>query len=785
MTARNAFEVEMIDGGAFDPDAPLQFPRRDFLKLFGSGLLIGLAPAPVLAQEAGRRFGEHELPKDIGAWLHIGADNRVTVFTGKVEVGQNIRTSLAQQVAEELRVPFNSITMVMGDTARTPWDMGTFGSRTTPTMGPELRTMAVAARETLVQMAADQWHTSPAALHAADAKVTDSAASRSATYGELTAGKEILKVVSGDPALTAATQWKVAGAPVPKADIRNFVTGRHTFPSDVARPGLLHGAIVRPAGFHATLQSLDASAVQKIPGVQIVHDGDFVGVVAPDYVTAHSAADAVKANWNVPQQPSNAELFAILKKGGNHESDNEPPDRGPEHRTGNIDQALAQAAIKLDQEYTVQYIQHAPLEPRAAVAEWDGLNPTGPRLTVWTGTQRPFAVRDQLAEAFNLKPEQVRVIQPDMGSGYGGKHTGEAAVEAARLAKAAGKPVKLLWTRRDEFTWAYFRPAGVIGIRAGITRGGKLTAWEHHNYNSGGAALGTPYDVPNQLVQYHPADSPLRQGSYRSLAAAANNFARESHIDALAHAAKMDPLEFRLRNLSNPRMRAVLQAAAEKFHWVPQVSSLRPGNGGISGDSENSENDGVPQVSSLRPGTNGSGENNWVPPVSSLRPGTNGSGGNDGVSQVSSLRPGTGYGIACGTDKGGYVATCAEISIDPATKKMHVVRVTQAWESGAVINPEGLRNQQAGAIVQGLGGALFEQILFADGKILNPLFSQYRVPRFKDAPQIEVVLVDRKDLPSAGAGEIGLIGIAPAVANAYAAATGTRLHQLPLAPNQS
>ena len=738
MTARNAFEVEMIDGGAFAPDAPLQFPRRDFLKLFGSGLVIGLAPAPVLGQEGGR-FGGHELPKNVSAWLHIGTDNRVTVFTGKVEVGQNIRTSLSQQVAEELRVPFDSIAMVMGDTARTPWDMGTFGSRTTPTMGPELRTMAAAARETLVQIAADQWHTSPATLQAADAKVTDPAASRSATYGELTAGKEILKVVSGDPALTPAAQWKVAGTPVRKADIRDFVTGRHVFPSDVARPGLLHGAIVRPAGFHATLQSLDASAAQKIPGVQVVHDGDFVGIVAPDYATAHSAADAVKANWNVPPQPSNAELFSILKKGAGRESDNEPPDRGPEHRTGNVDQALAQAAIKLDQEYTVQYIQHAPLEPRAAVAEWNG-----PSLTVWTGTQRPFAVRDQLAEAFNLKPEQVRVIQPDMGSGYGGKHTGEAAVEAARLAKAAGKPVKLLWTRRDEFTWAYFRPAGVIDIRAGIAHDCKLTAWEHHNYNSGGAALGTPYDVPNQLVQYHPADSPLRQGSYRSLAAAANNFARESHMDALAHAAKMDPLEFRLRNLSNPRMRAVLQAAAEKFHWVPQVSSLRPGTGANSGDSRK-----------------------------------------DGVPHVSSLRPGTGYGIACGTDKGGYVATCAEISIDPETKKIHVVRVTQAWESGAVINPEGLRNQQAGAIVQGLGGALFEQIFFADGKILNPLFSQYRVPRFKDAPQIEVVLVDRKDLPSAGAGEIGLIGIAPAVANAYAAATGTRLHQLPLVPDHS
>ena len=750
MTARNAYEVEMIEGGAFDP-LNIQFGRRDFLKIFGSGLLIALAPTPDWAQESGGRFGGHELPTNVSAWLHIAADNRVTVFTGKVEVGQNIRTSLAQQVAEELRTPFDSITMVMGDTARTPWDMGTFGSMTTPRMGPELRKMSVAARQTLVLIAAERWHVEASTLHAADGKVTDPVHSRSLTYGELTDGKDIVKVVHGEEPLTPAAEWKIAGKPVLKTGIRDFVTGKHVFPSDITRPGMLFGAIVRPSGFHATLASLDTSAAEKLPGVQIIHDGDFIGVVAPDYYTAETAAAAVKAKWNVPPQPSNADLFAILKKGGGEESD-----RGPEHQTGSVSQALAGAPIKLDQEYTVQYIQHAPLEPRAAVAEWDG-----DHLTVWTGTQRPFGVKDQLVEAFSLQPDQVRVIQPDMGSGYGGKHTGECAIEAARLAKAAGKPVKLIWTRREEFTWAYFRPAGVIDIRAGITADGKLTAWEHHNYNSGGAALGTPYDVPNQLVQYHPADSPLRQGSYRSLAAAANNFARESHMDALAHMAKLDPLEFRLKNLSNPRMRAVLQAAAEKFNWAPAVSTLRSG---ISG---------APPVSTFRPGISG------VPQVSTLRPGIS------GVPPVSTLRPGIGHGIACGTDKGGYVATCAEIAIDQTTKKLRIVRVTQAWECGAIINPDGVRNQQEGAIVQAIGGALFEQILFANGQILNPYFAQYRVPRFSDAPKIEIVILDRKDLPPAGAGEIGLIGLAPAVANAYFAATGIRLHEMPLAPKQS
>ncbi len=709
MAARNACEVEMLEGGAFDSLAPLQFPRRDFLKFFGSGLLVAFAPSAASSQESGGRFifRGHELPKNISAWLHIAVDNSITVFTGKVEVGQNIRTSLAQQVAEELRAPFASISMVMGDTALTPWDMGTFGSRTTPTMGPELRTMAAAARQLLIATAARRWHIDAATLQAVNGVITSAAGSRSATYGEITQGNDLVQVVSGDPALTPATNWQIAGTPVPKADIRKFVTGRHIYPSDVARPGMMHGAVVRPSGYNATLESLDTSAAEKISGVQVVHDGDFIGIVAPDYSTARSAASAVKSNWNVPVQPANADLFAILKKGSG-----EAPSRGPDKQTGDVAQALARAPIKHDQEYTVQYIQHAPLEPRAAVAEWQGGN-----LTVWTGTQRPFGVKDQLVEAFSLNPEQVHVIQPDMGSGYGGKHTGEAAIEAARLAKAAGRPVKLIWTREEEFTWAYFRPAGVIQIRAGAEADGKLTAWEHHNYNSGGAALGTPYDVANQLIQYHPADSPLRQGSYRSLAAAANNFARESHMDSLAHAANLDPLEFRLRNLSNPRMRAVLQAAAEKIRWSAAKSTSERG-----------------------------------------------------------------CGIACGTDKGGYVATGAEIAVDHATKKLHVVQVIQAWESGAVINPDGLRNQQMGAVVQAIGGALFEQILFAKGKILNPFFAEYRVPRFKDAPQIEVVLLDRKDIAPAGAGEIGLIGLAPAVANAYYAATGTRINRMPMAP---
>ena len=690
---------------AFNPHSPVN--RRDFLKLLGGGVLVCLTPG-LSSQESGRT-NRHELPTDISSWIHIDADGHVKVFTGKVEVGQNIRTSLAQAVAEELRVPLDSITMIMGDTDLVPWDMGTFGSRTTPTMAPQLRNMAVAGRELLVEMAAQRWNTDPSRLIADSGKIRTPDGARSVTYGELTRGENLVKSVAGDPPLTPATEWKIAGTPAPKVNGRDFVTGKHMFPSDIVRPGMVFGAVLRPEGFNAKLDSIDASAAEKIPGVKVVRDGDFTAVVAPDEFTAHQAVDAIRAKWTVPAQQGNQGLFEYLK----NNPDGEP--EGTKLNSGWNAQAWDTAEVKVESRYTVEYIAHTPLEPRAAVAEW-----SNGKLTVWTGTQRPFGVHEELMQAFQLSPEKVRVIQPDMGSGYGGKHTGEAAIEAARLAKASGKPVKVVWTRKEEFTWAYLRPAGLIEIKSGAHRDGTLISWEYHNYNSGPAAIGTPYDVHNQLIQFHPAKSPLRQGSYRGLAATANHFARESHMDEMAHALNMDPLEFRLKNISdtgNPRLKAVLRAAANKFGCGSAKSS-----------------------------------------------------------------PDRGYGIACGTDKGGFVATCAEVSIDPA-KKVKIRRVVQAWECGAIVNPDGLRNQVQGALVQAIGGALFERILFSNGRIENPMLSKYRVPRFSDTPEIEVVLLDRKDLPSAGAGETGIVGLAPAVGNAIFAATGSRLRHMPMAPD--
>ena len=693
--------------------APYHFDldRRDFFKFLGAGVLVVsvLKPAVIAQESGGGRRRQESLPKDIDAWLHVGENGRVTAYTGKVEIGQNIRTSLSQAVAEELRVPLTNIDLVMGDTQLTPFDMGTFGSRTTPTMNPQLRRMSVAARETLIGLAATQWSVDRATLIVSDGKISDTRGNRSIAYAELTKGQQLTQTVASDPTLTPATEWKIAGESIQKVDGHDFVTGKHRYPSDQTLPGMLYGKVLRPTAFDATLVSVDTGGAEKM-GATVVHDGNFVGVAAPSSEAASAAVAAIRAEWKSAPQPSNKELFDYLRK--NTVEGKDPTGDGDRFDAGTVDQALAAADHKLQQTYTVRYIAHVPLEPRAALAIWDG-----DRLTVWTGTQRPFGVRGQLAEAFRIPEDQVRVLMPDMGSGYGGKHTGETAIEAARLARAAKRPVKVVWTREEEFTWAYFRPAGVIDVTSGVRNDGTLTAWEFHNYNSGSAGIRTYYEVPNQRIVFHAVNSPLRQGSYRALAATANHFARESHMDEVAHSLHMDPLEFRLKNLKNDRLRAVFEAAAKQFGWGKPKSE------------------------------------------------------------------GQGFGMGGGYEKLGNIATFAEVHVDRQSGEVRVVRVVSAFECGAIVNPDGLRNQIEGSNVQGLGGALFEAIEFDNGKILNGRLSQYRVPRFSDVPALETVLLDRKDIQSVGAGECPLIGLAPAIANAIFQATGVRLRALPLVPN--
>ncbi len=705
LSAEPAYRFKLVD-----------LERRDFFKVLGGGALIvfALKDAPAQQESAqesggGRRGSGQGTPQQIDAWLHVGENDIVTVYTGKVEVGQDIRTSLAQVVAEELRTSLTSVRLVMGDTDLTPFDAGTFGSLTTRVMSPQLRQAAGAARELLIDLAAEQMKAERGSLVMADGKVTNPSTKQSLRFGQLTRGQKLMKAIGEGAALTPPDKWKIAGKPLLKVNGREIVTGKHQYTPDMKRPGMLHGRVFRPAAFGATLASVDTKEAEALSGVIVVRDGDFVGVAAPTEQMASHALTTIRAEWKTTPQVSSKELFDHLKK---PQGERQGSESRPIYSRGSIAEGLAAAHQNLKQTYTVSYIAHVPLEPRAAIAEW-----TDGKLTVWTGTQRPFGVRSELASAFRIPETRVRVIMPDTGSGYGGKHTGEAAIEAARLAKAAGKPVKLVWTREEEFTWAYFRPAGVIEITSGVSRDGIMTAWEFHNYNSGSAGIRPNYEVPHQLIQFHSARSPLRQGSYRALASTANHFAREVHIDELAESLKTDPLEFRLKNLKDPRLRDVLEAAAKAFGW--------------------------------------------------------------GKAKAPS---GRGYGIAGGFEKGGYVANCVEVAVDGASGKVKIVRVVTAFECGAVINPDGLKNQIEGAVVQGIGGAMFEAVGFESGKILNPRFSLYRVPRFSDVPSLETVLLDRRDLPSAGAGEAPIVALAPAVSNAIFNAAGVRLRSLPMVP---
>ena len=493
------------------------------------------------------------------------------------------------------------------------------------------------------------------------------------------------------------------GTPVARVNRRDIVTGAHKYPSDYTRPGMLYGKVMRAPSYGAKLVSVDLGPGKAMPGVVTVQDGTFVGVAAPTTLRAEQALKAIAetAKWDKAAHPSSKDIFDYLRQNCREGVPQNP-----------FADEIAQAAKKLRASYHVAYVQHAPMETRTALAEWDD-----GKLTVWCGTQNPFGYHGELVRAFHLAQQAVRVVVPDFGCGFGGKHTGEAAIEAARLAQGAGKPVLLRWTREEEFTWAYFRPAAVIDAEASLDAGGKLTSWYFININSGGSAIDTPYRAGKARSHFVASNAPLRQGSYRALAATANNFARESFMDELAAAAGQDPLDFRLAHLENPRLRAVLEEAAKRFNWRERCKQKQPD---------------------------------------------------------------AGVGLACGTEKGSYVAACVEIAVDRSQDKIRVRHATEVFEAGAVVNPDLLTAQVQGAIIMGLGPALREQMQFAEGEMRNAAFGRYLVTRAADVPELDIHLLDRPDLESAGAGETPVIAIAPAIANAVFHATGRRIRQMPI-----
>jgi nicotinate dehydrogenase subunit B len=689
------------------PKSPWDLLRpeeRDYFEILGPGLLVVLPPG---AKPQSHQRSPGPWLSNGGVWLHVGTNGHVTAFTGKVDVGQDNRTTLTLLVAEELRLPLDAVQLVMGDTDLSPFDIGTFGSRSTPDPGEDLRMTAAFARERLLDVAAESWEIDRNDLVAANGQIRTRDGSRSVGYGELVMGMRRVETASPDAPVTSPAAWTSAGHPTPKLTAATIVTGALRFASDLTRPNLLHGKVLRPPAFGATLRSVNLSGARAIEGVIVVQEGAFVGVAAPDRATAERAIGAVHAEWDVPPQPSEADLAAFLRS---HPTVGEGMNQPFHFDVGNLAEAMEAGPVKVAATYTAAYIAHVPLETQAALAEWEG-----DRLTVSMGTQTPFFTRRNLAEALGVPEERIRVIVPATGGGFGGRGGGSFAADAARLARATGRPVKVTSSREEEFTGGHLRPAALIDVRSAARPDGTLLAWEFTNINSGASAIRSPYAIPNQRISFQSAASPLRQGAYRALAATANTFARESHLDELAHALRIDPLDFRLRHLHDERLVAVFRAVAERLEW---------GRGHA---------------------------------------------------------PGQGQGLAGGVEKGGYVATGAEVRVDEAGR-LTILRLVTAFDCGAIVNPDNLVNQIEGATIMALGGALFETIHFEAGAILNASLSAYRVPRFRDVPPIEVVLLDRKDVPSAGAGETPMIAVAPAIANAIFAASGRRIRSLPLVP---
>ncbi|UCF39071.1 MAG: xanthine dehydrogenase family protein molybdopterin-binding subunit [Acidobacteriota bacterium] len=681
--------------------------RRTFLQVVGTGVMITVAGPRARAQS-----GRGDTRNAVSARLFLNRDGTITALSGKVEEGQGPRAELTQAAAEELRVSASQIRLVMADTELVPDDGITAGSRTTPRNIPEMRQAAATARELLTELAARQWEVSPTALSVTEGVVRNSSTGQKVSYQDLAQSSELESLfenaVRTTTTVTPVADWKILGQSLPRPNARDLVTGAHQFPSDIRRPGMLYGKVLRPPSFGAPLESVDLSAAQAMDGVVVFQEGDFVGTAAS---TTHQAEEALKAiartaKWKLPVHRATHETVYDHLREHARRSD------GRVNGNGSVEEGMAASEKTLSETYTVAYIQHAPMEPRAAVAEW-----TDETLTVWAGCDGPFRAQNDLREAFGIPAGKVRVIIPDMGGGFGGKHSAEAAVEAARLAKAAGKPVSVRWTREEEFTWAYSRPASVIECKAGLDKSGHCIAWDFTNINAGGSAIDTPYSIANTQISSVGSSPPLRQGSYRCLGATANNFARESFMDELAAATEADPLEFRLAHLQNERLRAVLQEAAAKFKWT------------------------------------------------------------DRRKQLASDR---GIGLACGTEKNSVVAACVEVLVDKNKGTFKVTEICEAFECGPILNPSNLLSQVHGCIIMGLGGALTEEMEFKDGSLLNAAFSRYRVPRFRDIPKIDVHFLENHSIPPAGGGETPIIAVAPAIGNAVFAATGIRLRAMPM-----
>ncbi|MFZ0390978.1 MAG: molybdopterin cofactor-binding domain-containing protein [Calditrichia bacterium] len=545
-------------------DRLLDFPvsRRDFLKIAGGGIFIFMAigDASLWAQEGRSR---PPLPSDFNAFLRIGEDGRVSCFTGKIEMGQGVVTSLAQMLADELDVTLESVNMVMGDTDLCPWDMGTFGSMSTRFFGPPLRAAAAEGRQVLLELAAEKMKKPVNQLATENGVVYDrSDRSSRMTYAELAQGQKIARRASGKAPLKTPDQFKIMGEPVHRRDALEKVTGRAKFAGDIQLPGMLYARILRPPSHDSRRISVDLSEAKKMDGVQIIEDGDLIAVLHRYPDVAEKALSRIKAEYDTPESNLNENtIFDHLLKVA--------PEGDTVSQTGDLRTGERECAQVFESTYLDGYKAHSPMEPHTAT-----VNVEGDKATVWPSSQTPFRAKDEVAEAVGIPAANVHVISPFVGGGFGGKSRNLQVVEAARLSQLSGKPVQVAWTRQEEFFHDSFRPAAVVKIKSGIDADGRIRLWDYHVYFAGERGSEHFYNIPNSSTMSHgsgwgggPDTHPFATGAWRAPGNNTNTFARESQLDIMAAAAGMDPVEFRLQYLSDRKMRRVLETAAEKFGW--------------------------------------------------------------------------------------------------------------------------------------------------------------------------------------------------------------------------
>ena len=747
--------------------------RREFVK-DTTGLVIGFslfgsrAAAQVLGQQS--TFNGDPVPTQLDSWLHIGGDGVITVYTSKVDLGTGVLTALSQVMAEELDVSFRRIHMITGDTAQTVDQSQTSGSRTLHKAGPQLRQAAAAGRQELLKLAAARLDAPAAQLVVNDGVVSVSGSpSKSVTYWELLGNQRFnvtitatgtgtaMKVAPEYPAKDPRA-YKIVGTSIPRVDLPAKFTGEFTYSADVRVPGMLHGRVVRPSHTISTPEDVDESSIQHIPGiVKVVKEGRFVGVVATTEWAAIKGAETLQVKWS----PAPAKLPADRDELYRYLKDTPTIKNQVVAAKGNVESAFPRAKQLFEATYHWPFQMHGMIGPSCAVAD---VKPD--HATIWAGSQGTHRTRKAVADLLGLPQKNVRIVYAEGSGCYGRLCPDDVAEDAAVLSRAVGKPVRVQWMRHEEHAWEPKGSAQLTTVKAGVDEQGNIIAWDFmdryfpytaepnspllastqtglkytgqgfpgNGYDYGVAAGGDLYAFENQRVQcpvipwVQNEESQLRTCNLRAPGAVGRAFASESFIDEVASHLRIDAVQFRLRCPRNDKRTAdVLLAAAKKAGWAERPSPA------------------------------------------------------PAASQGANL---IGRGVAISNRDGTIVAAVAEVEVDRSTGKIRVHRVTLAHDCGLIANPDGLRNQIEGNVIQGVSRALFEEVRFDESGVQNLDWNSYRTARFEDVPEVEIVLINRPELGFLGAGETAIVPVPAAIANAVFDASGARVRDVPLTPER-